>query len=227
MKPGFFVFQGLLFIAVAIAGFGTSITSASITQTQIPAIAWMHAAVMLGWLVLYLVQAGRIAAGNASGHRRLGGWAVAAAVLTEMAMAGAIFSSFRLPLFEDPSSFIYIVTLFELEVMVLFAVFLFCGLRARQPRERHSRWMTFATLIIVQPAVDRLSWFLPQLLVLRIFLVILPLAVYDLIVSRRIHPVTLMGAGVVFVCHAAVIAFSVAGGQGWRLWLRAATEGLR
>ena len=62
---------------------------------------------------------------------------------------------------------------------------------------------------------------------LRIFLVILPLAVHDLIVSRRIHPVTLIGAGVILVCHAGVIAFSLAGGQEWRLWLRAVTAGLR
>ena len=91
MKPGFFVFQGLLFIAVTIAGFGTSITNANSTQTHIPSSAWMHAAVMMGWLVLYLVQAGRIAAGNASGHRRLGRWAAAAALLTEIAMAVAIY----------------------------------------------------------------------------------------------------------------------------------------
>ena len=77
-------------------------------------------------------------------------------------MAVAIFSSYRLPLFEDPSSFIYMLTLFELEVIVLFALFLFCGLRTRRTRERHSRWMTFATLIIVQPAVDRLTCCCPS-----------------------------------------------------------------
>jgi hypothetical protein len=58
-------------------------------------------------------------------------------------------------------------------------------------------------------------------------LVLVPLAIHDLIVSRRVHPVTLIGSGVVLVCHAAVIAFSLAGEQGWRLWLQGITEGLR
>ena len=84
-----------------------------------------------------------------------------------------------------------------------------------------------ATLITLQPAIDRLTWFLPQLLVFRVFLLIVPLVVQDIATLRRIHPVTWIGTGLIFIGHAGVIAFSLAGGNSWRLWLRAATAGFR
>lgn len=227
MKRWFFVAQALLFLAVAMAGFATSIAKIRAAQTPIPALAWLHGAVMMGWLLLYLQQARRIALGNVQAHRRLGAWAAGAAAFAVIAMAAAIVSSFRLPHFEDRTSFIYMVTLFEVEAIVLFTLFLAWGLRAVHRPDWHRRLMTLGTLVLLQPAVDRMDWFLPQLLVLRIFLLLLPLVIYDIATSRRVHPATMTGAALILLGHASVILFTVLGGEAWRLWLGEATRGLR
>jgi hypothetical protein len=72
-----------------------------------------------------------------------------------------------------------------------------------------------------------MSWFLPQSLIFRIFLLLVPLVVYDITTSRRVHRQTWVGALMILVGHVSAVGFGLGGGEGWRLWLQGVITGFR
>jgi hypothetical protein len=92
--------------------------------------------------------------------------------------------------------------------------------------------MTLATFVLVQAALDRMHW-LPDVGLpgfwetgLRGYvLLLLPLFAFDLSTLRRIHPATLIGAGLIIAMHG-VVSFYWAD-EGWNQLARHAWMGLR
>ena len=234
-RPGrsryFFVGLGALCILFVVVGFAPNLYKSFSGDIVIPPIVYVHAAIMMGWVVLYTVQASLAAHGNLRTHRRTG-WAatvLAAAVWISMGVA-TIMALLRF----DPDKMPFLVKplLIQLGTMAVFSVFIAWAVLARRHADWHKRLMTFATFALVQAALDRMDWLpnegLPMFwhYGLRLYvLLMLPLFLFDIVTLRRIHPATLVGSGLIVAMHG-VVSFYWADAswsqlaRGFWLWLR-------
>ena len=88
-----------------------------------------------------------------------------------------------------------------------------------------------ATLVLLQSALDRMHWLpnegLPMFwhYGLRLYILMIPLFVFDFVTLRRIHPATLTGSCLVVAMHAVVSFYWEHEGwnqvaRGFWMWLR-------
>lgn len=227
----FFVGIGAWCILLALVGFVPSFQAAFAGEFRIPPIVHVHGAVMMGWLLLYTAQAGLVTRGNLRRHRQMGwlatGWA--SAVWISMGVATVAALQQYTP---DEAPFLVKPLLIQLGTLVVFPVFFIGAVLARRQAGWHKRLMTLATFVLVQAALDRMRW-LPDLGlpgfwetgVRGYVLLLLPLASFDLFTLRRIHPATLLGAGLIVAMHG-VVSFYWAD-DGWNQLARHAWMGLR
>lgn len=68
----FFVGLGAFCILIAVMGFGPSLYKYFSGELFFPPIIHVHATIMIGWVVLYTVQAGIATHGNLNRHRQVG-----------------------------------------------------------------------------------------------------------------------------------------------------------
>lgn len=79
--------------------------------------------------------------------------------------------------------------------MVNFAVLLGLGYKNRKRADYHKRYMLFATIAIMPAAVVRMSYYMGYWC-LTIFLILIAVVIiYDYLSLKRVHPVTLIGSG--------------------------------
>jgi hypothetical protein len=205
----FFVGVGAVCILVALVGFGPSLYKHVRGDRFIPLIVHVHAAIMMGWVVLYTVQAGLAAHENLYRHRQLGCAAIVLAVAVWISMGVATIVALQR---FDPDEFGFIVKplLIQLGTMVVFPVFVTWGVLARRHTDWHQRLMTFATFALIQAALDRMDWLpnegLPMFwhYGLRLYILMIPLFAFDIVTLRRIHPATLIGWGIIIAMHGVV-----------------------
>ena len=162
---------------------------------------------MFSWLLLFLVQTILASRGSLRLHRKLGFFSVSLAILMWISMVAA---SIRQVLAKDGPFFLDIVSL-QLVLLVMFTVFFSWAFRARQDPGTHRRAMTFSVVVLLQAATDRILWLpAPHMpdqhweLDLYVYALIVPLFVFDLVSSRRLHPVTLIGTAIVVTGHVVV-----------------------
>jgi hypothetical protein len=146
-----------------------------------------HGAVTTAWMLLFMVQAGLVAAHRTDLHRKLGaiGLVIATALVILTLQSSVIARGLTNRL------------VFSAGALVMFAVFVILALWRRRDPDAHKRLMLLATLSLVAPAIARLRLpFVahdsvgPNLAVLY-FLV--PAVAFDFITLRRIHPALLWG----------------------------------
>ena len=120
----------------------------------------------------------------------------------------------------------------EVVELTLFALYFILAFRARRDPDSHKRFMMFATVILLQAAVDRMWWFLPGASLshhwgqdVYVYALVLPLVVFDLISIGRIHRVTLTGTAMLLSGH--VLANVVWGSPAWHQFAFDATNSLR
>jgi hypothetical protein len=184
-----------------IAGFGSDIAR---NGFSFPLIVHFHAAVFVGWLVLFTTQLMLVRVGNVRLHRRLG-------------VAGLVLGSTMLVL--GPATAIHMDALkfaasgkspvflsVQLGDMVAFAGLAGAGLLLRGEAAAHKRLMLLATMFISDAGFARwlgdpiegalghnfVGFFLADYLCSA--LLILALGAYDLISRRRLHPAYVAGA---------------------------------
>ena len=227
----FFFGIGLFCILLAILGFAPSMVAYFIGEYHFPAIVHAHAVIMLGWLVLFTIQARLVQRGSLATHRRLGIATATWAVLVWLAMGVATIVALKR---YDPDEMAFLVKplLIQLGTMVVFPAFVISAVIARRHAGWHKRLMALATFVLVQAALDRMHWLPNEGLPMfwhhgvRLYvLLLLPLAVFDIATLRRIHPATLTGAGVIVAMHG-VVSFGW-DNEGWNqiargfwMWLR-------
>jgi hypothetical protein len=225
-----FVAYGVLSIVVVAVGFGPNVYGSFTGGTPIPAPVYLHGAIMLAWVGFYTVQAALVARGRVALHRRLGVAGGALAAVCWLSMGAATVGA--LARF-DPNQFGFLVKplLIQLGQMVLFTLFVAWAVLARRLAAWHKRLMTLATLVLLQSALDRMHWLpnegLPMFWHsgLRLYVLMIPLWVLDVVTLRRIHPATWMGTGLVVAMHAVVSAYW--DDEGWNQLARAFWLSLR
>lgn len=206
----FFVGYGVLFLFLSVIGFAPSFHQYFTGEYYFPPFVHVHGALMVGFLALYLTQAVLASRGNLRRHRKLGLAATVLGPAVWISMGVATIVAFRR---NDPAgefAFLTSVLLIQLGVMVLFPVFVTGGLLARRNPDWHRRLMTLASLVLLQAAVDRMHWLPDEGLPMfwhhgiRLYVLLIPLFIFDWLTLRRIHAATLIGTGLIVAMHAVV-----------------------
>ncbi len=209
----FFVYQSWFFVLVAFVGFGPNFYDYFAGTFPLPWTAHVHGAVMMAWLFAYAAQTSFAANGNLMVHRAWGARLVwlAGAVFVVMAMA-TVTSIARFNPSLTEMTFLYDVFAIQIVMMVWFAVFVTWGVLARGNSGWHRRMMTFATIVLLQAAVDRMYWLpesgLPMFWhqAIRLYALMAPMLAFDIITRRRLHPATLAASTLIVGGHALVSA---------------------
>lgn len=202
----------------------------------LPPLLLLHAAVSVGWLLLFLAQATLAATARVSTHRRMGvaGAALSVAVvvlgvLVVMAQARRGFdlsgdiARLPLPAGVDPLSATVALLFFPVQFGMLVGAALWYRGRPRT----HRRLMLFAILAGITPTpVAHLigHWVGPQpwadaLFPLSTFLFVSLIAVHDRVTEGRVHMVT-VGLGSLVVVMERVVTLGVQRTEAWRSFAR-------
>lgn len=186
---------------------------------------YVHGALFVAWIALFVLQTSLVATGRTAVHRRVGPFgALLAASMVALGTVVALVAARRATGFTGvpvpPLQFLT-VPLFD---MALFALFAALAVARRRDPQTHKRLMLLATINLVGAAVAR--W--PGVLALGplgffgiadLFLV--PLVAWDLRTRGKLHPVTLWGG--VLIIASQPLRLLVGGTDGWLAFARWAT----
>ncbi len=206
--------MGLVFLAVALAGFGPSFVFPVFSgDFDFPFRVYAHAIIMFGWLFLYIAQAGLIAAHRHRLHKALG---LSSVVIFPALMISIVTISVNSVLAPVPPPVeILLDNIFFLQLVAFFLtpVFFVLALAARRKRpDHHKRYMYFVTFFLLEAAASRMT-FLPgmadnstflkaQYFYLDVFL-LTPLLIYDFRTLGRLSRATVIGL-VIFAVYQAI-----------------------
>jgi hypothetical protein len=181
-----------------------------VDYARVPLMIHVHALAMVAWLALLVTQATLVARDNLALHRRLGWYGAALATLIPFVAVGACLAVFNVgmnPPFFTPAFFLSLVTIES----VLFAALVWFAISRRRQTDWHRRLMIGATVILMEPALERL---LPMPIIggengdwiaMIIQLGALGLVVrHDRASIGRIHPASVTAMATVVLGHALV-----------------------
>lgn len=186
---------------------------------------YLHGAVFMGWILLFVAQVSIVARGQIQLHKKIGlfGGALAVVmvvlgVMSALTAAGRATGFVGIPV--PPLQFLAI-PLFD---MILFPAFVGLALIQRHNPQSHKRWMLLATLNLITAAIAR--WPIVNTLgPLAYFgitdLFVVALAVWDFRSRGRLHPVTLWGGLLLIISQP--LRLVVSGTAGWLVFARWAT----
>lgn len=212
MQRWFFTGMGLVFLAVAIAGFGPSFVFRIVRgEFGFPVRVYLHAVVMFGWLGLYITQSALIASRNLRVHRTLG---AIGTVWFVFVMATAFAVSFVGLLTPHPPALEQLIdNIFFLQLcaFIIVPTFMALALAARRTRPAdHKRYMYFLTFFLIEAAASRMTW-LPGLGSDDAFLffqyawldlLLVPLVLFDLKTLGRLSQATVIGGAILLAYQA-------------------------
>lgn len=202
----FYVSMAVVLALVVLAGFGPTY-SASLAPPGLPIWVHLHGAVMVGWIVLFAVQAWLVRGRALALHRRLGWASIAlAAAIVPLGFATTMLAVRRgatPPFFSDAQ-----MMAADMVDVVLFAGLYAAAILGRRESEWHKRLLLCATTLLTWPALGRLiplrslglEMIIPAASVL---LILLALAgpLNDLLARRRVHPAYLWGVGLILLAQ--------------------------
>jgi len=148
---------------------------------------------MTAWIVLFLVQTLLVSARRMDLHRKLGLLGIASAVMVVgFGVSATVLASHREVDAHSPHASVVITVLaLELTQMLMFGGLVFAGLWFRNRLQYHKRLMILATLCMVPNALVRLTFWWPSFTLPLVLwtLLIVSIALADLAIHRRLHPV--------------------------------------
>lgn len=200
----FFFVMACIMAATIVAGFSLNILTGR-SDFDRPLIYHAHAFVFFGWVMLYLVQNGLIAADNVALHRRLGWLALLwVPAMVGLGIAMTIVSARRgAPFFFDVSGFLFGNALGTL----LFAALVAAAIAMRRRTDWHRRLMFCGMAILTGPGLGRLlpmPLFIPwSWSVSFAFTLLFPLVgmIRDQRRHGRVHPAWFWGVGAMLAVH--------------------------
>jgi uncharacterized membrane protein YozB (DUF420 family) len=164
---------------------------------------YVHGVVFALWFALLVTQASLVSAGNVALHRRLG--IVACGLVPLMIVFGAIGGAIAA---HRPGGFVDIpVPPLEFLIvpyigLLLFGLFIGAALVLRGNPQTHKRLMLIGTFVIAEAGIARWPFepyiSVPPFAMFTAAAFVIPIALWDLYSRRSIHPVTVIGAVVLF-----------------------------
>lgn len=233
------IFLGLSggLLLIVLVGFArTFYLRAFIDVPDIPAYVLLHGSVLTAWFAGVFLQSLLVNVQRTDLHRRFG-WSLCGVAVATFAMSLYVTLAFIPRLrglgvdIERDISGLSGVLWTDVVALIDFAVFVSAAILMRRRPEFHKRLMILASISIVSPAMTRL-WRLSMFDVLSaavpgsmlsygaLTLLLLVLGLYDFMSSKRIHPVTLAGAGL-FMSLRILAMFGVANSEWGQSFVRA------
>jgi hypothetical protein len=220
----FYVAMALAMIAAVIAGFAPSLVDTSARRAPLTPLVTLHGLLFGLWMLTFLLQASLIARRHVAAHRKVGavacGLAVLIVIVGYVTARGMVRRGFDLSGDLNAQADPALQVVFALGDLVTFTVLTTAGVIYRRRSDVHKRLMLLGTIGGMMPAsFAHLIGHFPALHT-RAPIILVPLcvfffapAIYDRLVMRRFHPVTIWGGVALFVwanLRAAVIGPSAA-----------------
>jgi hypothetical protein len=205
-RDRFFLAMSGLLLLILLVGFSRTLYLRLFFEVpSIPGYLHVHGATVTAWFVLLVVQASLVNVNRVDVHRRLGilGAVLGVAVVPAGLMATLQFIP-RLPEiglpFEAAPWFVTWIVFANFHMLLGFVAFLAAALMLRRKSDIHKRLMLLATISLMPPALARIAQNLGWLLEQEVFfvtatwlLLLVPILVYDLVTTKRLHPATAIG----------------------------------
>jgi len=197
----FFTGMALAMIATCLSAFLPSITHPAARRAALSVLAAAHGIVFLAWLLLFLIQSRLIATRHVAWHRRLGLASIVILALmiplgytTTIALVRRGYDlSGDLRIDHDPAY----GAVFPLANLLIFSELAIAALVYRRRPEIHKRLMLFANIELMPAPLAHLIGHTPWLASLPAVIVMVPITAFvaasvarDLLVARRVHPLT-------------------------------------
>lgn len=198
-EPFFFWFSLLLF-AIIVIGFPVH---ALVNPDKLPPmrpVLHLHAVSLGAWYALMVLQTSLIGRGAVTTHKTLGALSLA---LVAIMLPTGMFVSWENMQRDGPADIFNA----NLVAVVVFLIHYGAALATRGTGDLHKRFMVFAGIALMLPALARWTYIfgLSPFLVLPLWMGLVTLIVsFDLITARKIKRATAIGLGV-FVVHLAIL----------------------
>jgi hypothetical protein len=210
-RDRFFLIMSGLLLLILLVGFSRTLYLRLLFQVPpVPIYLHIHGATVTAWFVWLVVQASLVNVNRVAVHRRIGilGAVIGVALIPAGLMATLQFVP-RLPEiglpFEQAPRFITWIVWANFHMLLGFVAFLATALVLRHRTDIHKRLMLLATICLMPPPLARIAQNLGFMLEQETnfvtatwLLLLLPILIYDLVTTRRIHRATAMG-GICFL----------------------------
>jgi len=210
----FFTKMALAVSALTIFGFAQFAARGIPDYAHAPLHIHLHGIIYLGWLILFCAQNMLAGNGNLALHRRLGklGLPLILAMIVIGSYAGLqSIERNHVPPHYTPAYFLPLVQI----AVVSFGVLAIAGLVKRRDTQSHRRLMLMATIILSDPALDRMlpgpiiGGTVSQWIIMAIQLAFAGLVLlHDRKILGRVHQATWWGIGIIVASHVLTDALS-------------------
>jgi hypothetical protein len=224
-RSSYFFWMSALLFAFLLIGFSPTLYLRELFPVEpIPGYLYVHGTVLTSWFLWLLLQTSLVRKGNTAAHRRMGvigaSIGAAAVVAGPMATIGVVarLRAAGLDWDTDMSALPFLgvegVPMLNFASQVVWGNFVsiavFAGMLAaavllRRNPQAHKRLMLLGSIVIVGPALARISrWpifggedsgFIP----IMTFALVISVVVYDFVATRRLHRATWIGVAVIIV----------------------------
>jgi hypothetical protein len=207
-------------LVVVLAGFAPSyyLRGAFHHVTQLPALLYVHGAVLTGWFVLAVVQGWLMRTQRAQWHRRLG--YVAAGYAALVVVFGTFANLMLIEQIDSPADGENIVIWANFFTLAMFAAFVALAVIFRTRPDAHKRLTLLASMSIVGPALARLPrWPLfaggleagRNYAIAGLLILFALLLTYDVMTRKKPHPASWIGMVAILISIAGAVFLGVTG----------------
>ena len=197
--------MAVLFLAAAVAGFAPRSAAILTGAAPVPPLViHLHAAVMVSWLLLLVVQASLVSTGRVGLHRALGTISFGLAPVLLGVLITATIVRYGDLTRAGRGPFVSNILLVQIRSIVLFALFYLWAIsaRARDPAT-HKRMMLLATLVLLDAAIARMVWLPGRNSAITyddvhayLLLLLAPALVFDWLHLGRVHRAYMLGLAI-------------------------------
>jgi hypothetical protein len=212
----YFVFAVIIAVLV-VGGFAPRLDEHLLhSPTPLPSILYVHAAVFMGWIILFMLQSALIAAEHVNLHRKVGmlGFVLGVTLAITGVATVIVMAKFRdRHGHSDGASFLVL----SLNDMLQYSIFFGLAIYWRKKSEFHRRLLFLATCALTGPAFRRL---MPnaspdQWIYVGIDVLILVGLAGDWLINKRLHPVYLYGFPAALVGQWFAMYLHLSGSPAW------------
>ena len=195
LSRGFYLALSLWMVVLVVVGFWPTYYGPLLSGTfGLKPIVEIHAVVYYGWIVLFVAQTLLVLAGRLKWHRKVGWFAAAYAAVMVAVVITALAMRFSDHMAAGDTREAHRSLIISSVDLLLFSGFLTAAIAYRRKPQIHKRLIIVATVVLMGPAVGRMTFLsVGPLLLLVLYSPILFGMAFDLATRRRIHAVYVIG----------------------------------
>ena len=195
LSRSFYLALGLWMVALVVVGFWPTYYGPLLSGTfDLKPIVEIHAVVFSGWIVLFVAQTFLVYTGRLKWHRKVGWFAVGYATLMVGVVITALAMRFSDHMAAGDIREAHRSLVISSVDLLLFSGFLTAAIAYRKKAQIHKRLIIVATVVLMGPAVGRMTFLsaVPLLLLLLHSPILFGMA-FDFAIRRRVHAVYIIG----------------------------------